>query len=132
MTRGARQWRREAGTRAAISLLALVAVAAPASALALAGAGAGQGGQGAVGRAGGTHTVVIKGLRYRPGTITIRRGESVRWVWEDGRVEHNVTARGFRSRTQTRGSFTVRFTRAGTFNYHCTIHEGMAGKVVVR
>jgi plastocyanin len=44
-----------------------------------------------------------------------------------------VTAKGFKSHTMTKGSFTVRFTRAGTFNYHCTIHgsEGMRGTISV-
>jgi plastocyanin len=44
-----------------------------------------------------------------------------------------VTFAGFHSRTQTSGSYTVRFTRSGTFNYRCTIHvrEGMRGKIVV-
>jgi plastocyanin len=32
------------------------------------------------------------------------------------------------------GSYTVRFTRSGTFEYHCTIHleEGMKAKIIVR
>jgi plastocyanin len=97
---------------------------------------AGTGGAGAPNgdaHAAGSHIVVLKGLRYHPSTITINRGESVTWEWRDNGTEHNVTAHGFRSRTQTHGSFSVRFTHAGTFNYHCTIHvsEGMVGKVIV-
>jgi plastocyanin len=44
-----------------------------------------------------------------------------------------VTFRSVHSRTQVTGTYTVRFTRKGTFNYHCTIHveEGMRGKIVV-
>jgi plastocyanin len=80
-----------------------------------------------------THTVTLKNLEFHPGTVSIHRGDSVRWVWRDGETEHNVTGHGFRSRTQSRGSFTVRFTHAGTFRYECTIHvaEGMTGKIVV-
>ena len=81
--------------------------------------------------AAGSHTVVLRHNRYLPGTVAIRRGESVRWVWRDGGVLHNVIARGFRSRTQTHGSFTVHFTRRGTFHYTCTVHAHMNGTVVV-
>lgn len=83
-------------------------------------------------RAAATHTAVLKELRFHPSTLTIRRGDSVRWLWRDSE-EHNVTFRSTHSRTQTSGSFTVRFTRSGTFSYRCTIHEaeGMRGKVVV-
>jgi plastocyanin len=79
------------------------------------------------------HTVTLHEFRFHPGTLSIRRGDKVTWVWRD-QVEHNVTFHGFHSRTQVHGSYTVRFTRSGTFNYHCTIHvsEGMRGKIVVR
>ncbi|HTD57863.1 MAG TPA: plastocyanin/azurin family copper-binding protein [Solirubrobacteraceae bacterium] len=80
-----------------------------------------------------THTVTLSHIRYHPGTLSIKRGDSVTWLWEDKGKEHNVTGKGFKSRTMTKGSFSVRFTRAGTYNYHCTIHveEGMRGKIVV-
>lgn len=83
--------------------------------------------------ASGGHTVVLKNIRFNPGTLNIRRGDTVTWVWRDGPTKHNVTGGGFKSRTMARGSFAVRFTRAGTFNYHCSIHwrEGMRGKIVV-
>lgn len=84
-------------------------------------------------RAAATHTVTLHEFRFHPGTLSIHRGDRVTWVWRDA-VEHNVTFNGFHSRTQERGSYTVRFTRNGTFNYRCTIHasEGMRGKIVVR
>jgi len=83
--------------------------------------------------AAGTHTVILKDLRFHPPTLSIKRGDKVTWQWRDGGEEHNVTFHGFHSRTQTSGSYTVRFSKAGTFNYHCTIHisEGMVGKVIV-
>jgi plastocyanin len=79
------------------------------------------------------HTVILKEIRFHPGTLTIRRGDSVTWLWRDEGIEHNVTFNHFHSRTQGSGSFTVRFNHRGTFNYHCSIHvsEGMKGKIVV-
>jgi plastocyanin len=83
-------------------------------------------------RAASSHTVTLKNVRFRPGTLTINRGDTVTWLWRD-HEEHNVTFHGLRSRTMTHGSYAVRFTRSGTFNYRCTIHasEGMKGKIVV-
>jgi plastocyanin len=79
-----------------------------------------------------SHTVTLKNLAFQPGTLSIKRGDSVTWLWRDG-TEHNVTFHGFHSRTQEHGSYTLRFTKSGTFNYRCTIHEseGMRGKIVV-
>jgi plastocyanin len=107
------------------SLLAAVAVA---SAMAMIPAGAFGGA-----RAANGHSVVLKEFGFHPGTLDIRRGDSVKWLWRDGGVEHNVTFAGFHSRTQGNGSYTVKFTRRGTFNYRCTIHValGMRGKIIV-
>lgn len=84
-------------------------------------------------RAASSHTVILKNVRFHPGTLTIHRGDTVTWLWRD-REEHNVTFHGLHSRTMTHGSYAVRFTGSGTFNYRCTIHasEGMRGKIVVR
>lgn len=84
-------------------------------------------------RAASGHTVTLKNVRFHPGTLTIGRGDTVTWLWRD-REEHNVTFHGLHSRTMTHGSYTLRFTRSGTFNYRCTLHEheGMRGKVIVR
>ncbi len=102
---------------------------ATAAALALIPAGAFGGARNA-----STHTVTLRNIRFHPPTLSIHRGDSVKWVWRDGTTEHNVTFHGFHSRTQAGGSYTVRFTRSGTFAYHCTIHvaEGMKGNIIVR
>jgi plastocyanin len=108
------------------SICALASIAAT-GALALGPAGALGGAS-----AARTHTVILHEIRFHPPTLTIRKGDSVKWVWRD-LTEHNVTFHSFHSRTQETGTYTVRFTRAGTFNYHCSIHveEGMKGKIVV-
>jgi plastocyanin len=80
-----------------------------------------------------THTVVLQNIRFHPGTLSIKRGDTVTWQWRDKGIDHNVTGSSFKSRTMGSGSFSVRFTHAGTFNYHCTIHvsQGMRGSIVV-
>ena len=79
------------------------------------------------------HHVVLKNIRYHPATLSIKRGDTVTWLWRDGGTKHNVTGSGFKSKTMGSGSFSVRFTRSGTYNYHCTIHvrEGMRGRIFV-
>jgi plastocyanin len=86
------------------------------------------------GHGASTHTVVLQNIRFHPGSLSIKRGDTVSWQWRDKGEEHNVTGSGFKSKTMKSGSFSVRFTKAGTFNYRCTIHvkEGMVGKVIVR
>jgi plastocyanin len=85
-------------------------------------------------RSSASHPVTLNNFRFHPGNLTIHRGDSVTWLWRDGETEHNVTFRAFHSRTQARGSYTVRFRRTGTFAYSCSIHieQGMTGKIVVR
>ena len=67
--------------------------------------------------------------------VVIRKGSSVKWVWR-GHLRHNVTGtRGpvtFHSRTQTKGTFVKRFTRAGSYTIVCTIHPGMEMRVRVK
>ncbi|MET0601174.1 MAG: plastocyanin/azurin family copper-binding protein [Baekduia sp.] len=78
-----------------------------------------------------TTTVTLKDISFKRSTVKIARGASVKWVWKDGDTPHNVTFATKHSKTQKSGSYTLRFARTGTFTYHCTIHPGMNGKVVV-
>lgn len=68
-------------------------------------------------------------------TVNVKRGDTVRWQWA-GRRPHNVTVRSgparFRSRTQTRGSFSKRMTRRGTYRIFCTIHGAPDQSMVLR
>jgi plastocyanin len=83
-----------------------------------------------------TANVSLEDVRFTPSSVQVKRGDRVRWTWNDGATPHNVSSRGtlrFRSSsTKTRGIYVVRFNQAGTHRYLCTIHPGMAGKVVVR
>jgi plastocyanin len=72
--------------------------------------------------------------RGRPATVRIHRGTRLTWRFHG--TLHNVTVtRGpqhFRSGNRSRGSFSHRFTRRGTYRIVCTIHSGMRMTVKVR
>lgn len=78
--------------------------------------------------------VKMTAFRFRTDTITIAAGQAVRWTNEDP-VDHTVTfVSGATSSglLPAKGSFTVRFDRPGTYEYHCTPHPYMKGVVIVQ
>jgi len=76
-------------------------------------------------------TVSVKDNFFSPKRVTLGKGGSVTWKWK-GRAAHNVTFRTVHSTTKSRGSFTLKFNRKGTFAYRCTIHPGMTGTITVK
>jgi plastocyanin len=79
----------------------------------------------------GVTTVEAKKLKFLPPAIEVAPGTEVTWRFADGAVPHNVKGDGFASKTQSKGTFSHRFTQAGEFRYRCTLHAGMEGRVVV-
>jgi plastocyanin len=71
-------------------------------------------------------------LTFTPGNVTIKVGESVTWQNFSGQ-KHTTTSDQFDwDQTVDNGqSFTRIFPTAGSFPYHCNIHPGMKGSVVV-
>ena len=79
----------------------------------------------------GITTVDAKKLKFLPPAIQVTPGTVVTWRFVDGAVPHNVKGPGFASPTQSRGTWSHRFTNAGEYRYHCDLHAGMEGRVVV-
>jgi plastocyanin len=73
--------------------------------------------------------------RFRPASITVTVGSSVRWV-NRGQSAHTVTSRVNgqfdSSLVQPGNGFSHTFTRAGTYRYYCFLHDGMNGVVTVK
>lgn len=70
---------------------------------------------------------------FQPRTMRVDKGTRVTWV-NRGSRPHTTTANSgaWDSGTVNPGqSFTRRFRKTGTFRYHCEIHAGMTGKIVV-
>jgi plastocyanin len=92
----------------------------------------GEGGGGSGGKAG-AGAVEIANFAFAPGSRSVKVGDSVKWTNQDG-ATHTVTADdgAFDSGNLADGkSFSFTFDQAGTFAYHCNIHQSMTGKVTV-
>ena len=79
----------------------------------------------------GVTTVDARNQKFLPPAIEVKPGTEVTWRFVDGSVPHNVKGDGFASETQSRGTWSHRFTQAGEYRYHCDLHAGMEGRVVV-
>jgi len=78
----------------------------------------------------GVSNVAVRDDTFAPAAIEVPAGTTVTWRWE-GKDKHNVVGHGFESPTQAEGEFTYTFTDPGTYEYRCTRHFFMRGKVVV-
>ena len=103
-------------------------------------------------RHGQTYVVNLQGFTYSPASVTIHRGDSVRWTYTESTTTltpgceslvfqtpvaqcpgHSVTSTATKRGRPVFDSgvhhpwgypFEVRFTTAGTFTYFCTVHGG--------
>ena len=79
-------------------------------------------------------TVTIDNFVFSPMTIEVQRGAKVTWVNKDD-IPHVVasTTGKFKSRAiDTDGTFVYTFTEPGTYEYYCSVHPKMVGKIVVK
>lgn len=82
-------------------------------------------------RADAEHAVEIRSFVFNPGTLTVSVGDTVTWTNFDA-MRHTATGSSFDSGLLAQGeSFSVTFTEAGTYNYQCTPHPWMLGRIVV-
>ncbi len=81
-----------------------------------------------------THTVVMEAVRFQPEVITVRAGDSVVWVNKDPFPHTAVSKTGaFDSQTiQADESWKFVPKKKGEFEYVCTLHPTMTGKLRVR
>ncbi len=76
-------------------------------------------------------SVAISGFAFSPPELAVAKGATVTWANKDS-VEHTITSGSFDSGpVKSGGSFSFTFTEAGTYDYHCTIHPSMKGKITV-
>lgn len=76
-------------------------------------------------------TILIQNFSFMPSSITVKVGTKV--IWENRDVAwHTVTFDTFGSQILNQNDrYEVTFTKAGTYQYHCTPHPMMTGTVIV-
>lgn len=77
--------------------------------------------------------VTMVGRAYQPTELTVGLGQTV--VWQNRSITHHTvtsTTGLFESSSIAPGeSYSLTFSKPGTFDYECTIHRTMKGSVVV-
>lgn len=76
------------------------------------------------------HTIVVDDMAYSPAAVTVPAGTTVTWAFEDG-MGHDIVGDGFESDMLTDATFSHTFTEPGTYEYLCSLHPNMTGKVKV-
>jgi YVTN family beta-propeller protein len=82
----------------------------------------------------GSAAVSIANFAFTPAEITIPPGESVTWTNDDG-APHGLKFHDGAQGTDLLlpgASFSRRFDQPGTYDYNCSVHPYMTGRVVVR
>jgi plastocyanin len=122
------------------SLVPLLACLALAAGGALAGCGGdddegGSSGSSSGDGGGDVVEVHMKNIQFDPKDVTVKAGQTVRWVNDDD-VEHNVVARSganFKSDLFGKGgTFETKVDKAGTVAYVCTVHPAMMATLNVQ
>jgi plastocyanin len=68
---------------------------------------------------------------FTPSTLNIKKGDTVKWSWS-GSVPHNVSGKGFKSKSGTKVTFSHKFTSAGTFTVVCTFHKALGQTMKIK
>ena len=80
--------------------------------------------------ASGAKSVDVNHFAFHPPTLHVKRGGKVTFT-NSQNVTHTATGANFDKTLAPGSSATVKFSRKGTFAYHCKIHPFMKGKIVV-
>ena len=79
----------------------------------------------------GVSDVVVKDMKFMPQVIEVPVGTTVTWRFQDGETPHDVKGDGFESEVVRSGSFMHLFSTPGSYDYRCTLHAQMTGRVIV-
>ena len=80
------------------------------------------------------NTVTIDNFSFSPQELTVPVNTTVTWINHDD-IPHTVkdTQKHFKSPTlDTDEKYSFTFTEPGTYDYFCTIHAHMTGKIIVK
>jgi plastocyanin len=76
--------------------------------------------------------ITIRSFKFVPNPVTVKVGATVGVTNDDG-TNHSLTADDgtFDTGVFSTGSKTIQLTRAGTFKFHCQVHNFMTGTINV-
>lgn len=76
-------------------------------------------------------TITIQGMAFDPAEVSFSAGHEVTWVNADN-APHTATGAGFDTGRLNNGqSATVSFDTPGTYEYQCSFHPSMRGRIIV-
>jgi plastocyanin len=77
--------------------------------------------------------VLVKSVAFNPRELRIAVGKPVTWRFDDGGLQHTVTAddNSFDSGRMSSATYQRAFSAPGTINYHCQVHARMRGTILV-
>ena len=81
-----------------------------------------------------TNAVMIDNFTFTPPELTVAVGTTVKWLNRDD-IPHTVVDKNkaFRSKAlDTDDAYSFTFANAGTFDYFCSLHPHMVGKIIVK
>jgi plastocyanin len=80
-----------------------------------------------------TNSVEIKNMSFNPGDISVASGSVITFTNNDS-TNHTVTANDGSFNYSISAGQTITFTidNPGTYDYHCSIHTSMTGKILVQ
>ncbi len=88
----------------------------------------------AAGNEGSPAQITIDSFKFTPQILTVKAGATVTWTNKDD-VPHTIVSetKKFRSPVlDTDGKFSYTFSNPGTYEYFCSVHPHMTGKVIVQ
>ena len=81
------------------------------------------------------YTVTAQNFTFTPHILMVPVGTTVTWVNEQKSTVHRIYSDNgtFESKNlNIKDSYSFKFTRSGTYRYHCAIHPNMTGTIIVQ
>jgi plastocyanin len=78
--------------------------------------------------------ISIDNFTFKPETMTVNAGTTVSWINHDDIPHLVVIIGGANSKSpalDTDQEFSYKFSTPGTYNYFCSLHPKMTGKIIV-
>lgn len=80
----------------------------------------------------GANQISIKNFAFSPAELTVKVGDTVTWTNNDS-AAHRISGTGFQSGDLIKSdTYSFLFKIVGTYDYICSIHPSMKGKIIVK